>query len=162
MQLGYNDFNNLVLPGHWWLQNLILRHIYKKKFSLFLSRFCPRLQILSKLLIWFIFFFKNAIRVSKKQNLMGISNPLKKLLKTHVKWQKNGDFDFYYCVQWFSSYNVAFYGWTFLHFFLTDSNSAPNFALYDTHIEFSLILVLLANFNFIRGQTNSKKWKKYF
>ncbi len=34
--LGCNDFNNLVLLGRWWLQNLILRHIYKyKKFRFF-------------------------------------------------------------------------------------------------------------------------------
>ncbi len=29
--LGYNDLNNLVFPGRWWLQNLILRHIDTKK-----------------------------------------------------------------------------------------------------------------------------------
>ncbi len=28
--VGYNDFNNLALTGRWWLQNLFLRHIYKK------------------------------------------------------------------------------------------------------------------------------------
>ncbi len=27
--LGYNDLNHLALPGRWWLQNFILRHIYK-------------------------------------------------------------------------------------------------------------------------------------
>jgi hypothetical protein len=56
-------------------------------------------------------FLQNALKVSKKQNLMGISNPLKKLQKTHVKKvinekvSKNGYFDFYYCVQRFSAYN---------------------------------------------------------
>ncbi len=33
--VGYNDFNNLVLPGRWWLLNWILRHIYKKAFQFF-------------------------------------------------------------------------------------------------------------------------------
>jgi hypothetical protein len=45
----------------------------------------------------------------KSQNLMLISNPLKKLQKTHVKKlainsDKNRDFDFYYCEQ-FLAYN---------------------------------------------------------
>jgi hypothetical protein len=48
------------------------------------------------------------------------------------QWQKNGDFDFYYCAQWFSSYTVAFYA-----LFFTDSNSAPNFALYRIFAYFS-------------------------
>ncbi len=37
--VGYNDFNNLVLPGRWWLLNLILRHIYKKTNFPFFSAF---------------------------------------------------------------------------------------------------------------------------
>jgi hypothetical protein len=40
---GYNDFNNLVLPGRWWWQNLILRHTYRKKFPFF-QPFRLRLQ----------------------------------------------------------------------------------------------------------------------
>ncbi len=28
--LGYNDFNNLILPDRWWMQNEILRPIHKK------------------------------------------------------------------------------------------------------------------------------------
>ncbi len=34
-----NDFNNLVMQTLWWLPNKILRHIHKKRFSIFLSRF---------------------------------------------------------------------------------------------------------------------------
>ncbi len=34
--VGYKDFNNLILSGRWWLQSLMLRHIYKKSFSVFL------------------------------------------------------------------------------------------------------------------------------
>ncbi len=37
-------------------------------------------------------------------------------------------------MQTFSAYN--FFGWTFLHFFSTDLNSASNFAFYDDYIEF--------------------------
>ena len=37
--LGYNDFNNLDMQTLWWLLNKILRHIYKKTISVFLSRF---------------------------------------------------------------------------------------------------------------------------
>ncbi len=37
--VGYNNFNNLVLQTLWWLPNKILRHIHKKRFSVFLSRF---------------------------------------------------------------------------------------------------------------------------
>jgi hypothetical protein len=36
---GYNDCNNLVLPGRWWVAKLILRSIYKKGFFVFLSSF---------------------------------------------------------------------------------------------------------------------------
>ncbi len=35
--LGYTDFNNLVLSGPWWLQNVILRNTYNKKIFPFLS-----------------------------------------------------------------------------------------------------------------------------
>ncbi len=50
--LGYNDFNNLVMQTIWWLPNKILRHIHKKRFSIFLScfvRICK--QSLQKVLI---------------------------------------------------------------------------------------------------------------
>jgi len=62
-KLGYNDFNNLVLlPGRWWFQNLILRHIDKEKFFSF-------------------FFSKMSYELQKTKNLMLISNLLKKLQK---------------------------------------------------------------------------------
>jgi hypothetical protein len=57
---------------------------------------------------------------------------LEKLQKTHAKkvssknpWQKNGVFDFYYCIQKFSAYN--FFWVNFFAFFSTNSNSASNF-----------------------------------
>ncbi len=33
--VGYGDFNNLILPGRWWLQNLIIRHGCKKVLGCF-------------------------------------------------------------------------------------------------------------------------------
>ncbi len=64
--LGYNDFNNLVLPGSWWLQNLILRHNYKIGFSFF-KPFRPRLtsKLAKKLILKKILFFRTVISVPK-------------------------------------------------------------------------------------------------
>jgi hypothetical protein len=65
------------------------------------------------------------------QNLILISNPLKKFQKTNgkklsaKKWQKNGAFDFYYCVQRFLTYNFS--GVICFALFSTDSISASNF-----------------------------------
>ncbi len=33
--IGYNDLNNLIVPGGGYFQNLILRHVYKNVLSLF-------------------------------------------------------------------------------------------------------------------------------
>jgi hypothetical protein len=35
---GCSDFNNLIRATHLWLPNLILRHVYKKRFFLILSQ----------------------------------------------------------------------------------------------------------------------------
>ncbi len=61
--LGYNDFDNLGFPGRWWFQNLILRHIYIKKFSRFFLPFRPIFAFSFELrgksrLIWFVITFK--------------------------------------------------------------------------------------------------------
>jgi hypothetical protein len=90
-----------------------------------------------------------------KFNADFVSNPLKKLQKTK-KRQKNGVLDFYYCVKKFSAYN--FLG-ELLALFSTDSNSALNFAFYDTHKNFQmtifgLILALFAKFKVKIGQKN--------
>ncbi len=60
-----------------------------------------------------IFSFKKWIYGNHKmRNLMIMSNLFKKLQKTHAKklsskkWQKNSVFDFCYCVQKFSAYNL--------------------------------------------------------
>jgi hypothetical protein len=34
-----SDFNNLISETHLWMPNLILRHVYKKRFSFILSHF---------------------------------------------------------------------------------------------------------------------------
>jgi hypothetical protein len=63
-KVGYNDFYNLVLPGRWWLQNLIQRHVWKKSLSAFFICFVRDfIQSLSEVLIWSIkeiFISKNA------------------------------------------------------------------------------------------------------
>jgi hypothetical protein len=60
--LGYNDFNNLFLPGHLMAANFILRHIYKKKVLTFFSAvsYAFVFEVKKKL------FFKTAIWVLKR------------------------------------------------------------------------------------------------
>ncbi len=109
--IGYNDFSNLVLSGRfWWLQNLILRHIYKKKFSGFAQLFglCLPSKFVKKVLIWakklqygiwcwFRFCWKSFKDIIQ-QNL------------STRNWQKNVVFDFYYCMQKFSFRPIPFWG----------------------------------------------------
>jgi hypothetical protein len=38
--VGYNDFNNLVRQNLWWLPKKIVRHIHKKRFSIFWAVSC--------------------------------------------------------------------------------------------------------------------------
>ncbi len=84
--LGYNDFNNLVMQTLWWLPNKILRHIHKKRFSVFLSRFlriCN--QSVQKVLIRANIFilFKNSMWVSKNAEFHADFESVEKVLK---KW----------------------------------------------------------------------------
>ncbi len=88
----------MVLPGRWWLQNLILKHIYKKDFPFF-RLFRPRLpsKFVKSADDQTNFFPKIAIGVSKNaefNNLMLISNPLKsyKKLKFCVLWYTQIEF----------------------------------------------------------------------
>jgi hypothetical protein len=78
--VGYNDLNILVFPGRWWLKHLIIRHICKKSFSAFLSRFVRDcIQSLSKVLNQKHFFSqKNNIGIKKMQNLM---------LNLRIRWK---------------------------------------------------------------------------
>jgi len=93
--LGYNNLNNLVLPGCWWLQNLILRHNYKKQFSAVLSAFALRIcikwskMVIHKFRIWC--WFGSIEKVTKKLSI--------------TKGQGNKVFVFYYCLQKFLTYN---------------------------------------------------------
>ncbi len=77
----YNDFSKLVLPGLWWLQNLILRRIYKKNvFFVFLSRFVRVLTSKFANNASLIFQkFQTQCGYQKTLNLMLILNPSKKL-----------------------------------------------------------------------------------
>ncbi len=45
--LGYNDFNNLVLSGRWWMHNLILKHIFFYPFRLRLHS-----KVVKVLILW--------------------------------------------------------------------------------------------------------------
>ncbi len=149
--LEYNDFNKLVLPGRWWLQNLILRHNYKKKFSCFFEPFCPRLQseyVKSTNMIKKN--FKYAIKALKRQNLMPIwicwkscKNSRKKDFSEKVI--ENGVFYFQYCMQ-------KFLGSNFLALFSTDLKLSTEFCVLRwsfcrfPETFFVLILALFANF----------------
>jgi hypothetical protein len=73
--------------------------------------------------------------IQKTQDLLLILNLLKKFQKNSREkscQQKNRVFDFCYCLQKFSAFYELFC------IFSTDSNSASNFAFYDTHCEFFL------------------------
>ncbi len=73
----------------WWLHNEILRHIHKKRFSVFWSsrflRICN--QILKGVLVWpkKNFFSKKQRRCQTMQNFMLILKPLKKFWKNAPK-----------------------------------------------------------------------------
>ncbi len=97
--LGYNDFNNLVMQTLWWLHNSILRHIYKKRFYVFLGRFlrfCN--QSMKKVLKWPLnfFFFLNQKRCQirwksfekmhqKKVNSKNVTEKCTFFVFTHVR-----------------------------------------------------------------------------
>jgi hypothetical protein len=122
----------LVSPRPLWLQNLILRHIYKKVFLLFQpfhrylpSEFVKRANIIKQICCWFQISWKSCKKLIRK--------------KVTKNWQKNWVFKFYYCVPTFSASNF------FVDFFCAisrNSNSASNFALYDIHIKCFSFFVL--------------------
>ncbi len=104
LELGHNNFNNLVILPSWELPNLILIHVYNTLFRFFLSRFvCVCLQSLEKVPIWAKIYCYAKIKYGheKMQNFVLISNPLKRLQKNSSKkryqqkksW-KNWVFDF--------------------------------------------------------------------
>ncbi len=116
--IGYNDFNNLVMQTLWWLPNKILRHIQKKRFSVFLSRFlriCN--QSVQKVLI-----FKNSIWVSKNAGFHADFESVEKVLKkcTQKKllaktWRKYALFHFTYVRQ--TCFACTFFWCIFLQLF---------------------------------------------
>jgi len=74
----HNNFNILVLPGRCWLQNWILRHIYKNVFRFFSHSVVKRANMTPKT---FVNPNCNTHGYQKMQKLMLISNPLKKVTK---------------------------------------------------------------------------------
>ncbi len=86
--IGYNDFYNLVMQTLWWLYSQILRHLHKKWFSVFLSRFlriCN--QSFKKVLIRAKkkFLAKNLIWVSKNTEFHADFESVEKGLKKCTK-----------------------------------------------------------------------------
>jgi hypothetical protein len=72
--IGYNNFNNLALPGRRSLQRLTLRFFFSSAFDFKICKKCYYDQknlIFKKCNMWY----------QKTQNLMLISNPLTKLQK---------------------------------------------------------------------------------
>jgi hypothetical protein len=140
----------LFLLGHWWLQNLILRHIYKNVFLLFQpfhrylpSEFVKRANIIKQICCWFQISWKSCKKLIRK--------------KVTKNWQKNGVFKLYYCVPTFSATNF------FRRFFCaisTNSNSGSNFALYDIHIKcfsFFVLAILITLKPYLDEMTQKSK-----
>ncbi len=175
--LGYNDFNNLVMQTLWWLPIKILRHIHKKRFSIFLNRFlriCN--QSVQKVLIRVkkIFVLKKFNMGIKKRSISRwFRIRWKSFEKMHPKKviSKNvtgicTSFTFTHVRQ--IVLLVTFFFVNFFKTFSTDSKSAWNSAFFDTHIEFFnkkifwVILALFANFEAKCAKNGSKNKKTYF
>ncbi len=116
--VGHSNFNNLILLGRWWLKNLILSHIYKKNpvfwaiSSAFAFKVCNKCCCDQKNK----FSSKEQYGYQKPQNLMLISNPLKKCKKlmrkqlSTIKLKKNGVFDFILlCAKFFWEFFCTFF-----------------------------------------------------
>ncbi len=118
--IGYNYYNNLVLPGRWCLQNLILKHSHEKSFFLVVSS---------------AFGFK-VVKVPIWWNNETVCFP-----KKQYGYQTNAEFDAV-CK---SFRPTTFFRWIlfFGKLFSTYSNSALNFASYDTYIKFIQFLACL-------------------
>ncbi len=107
----------------------------------------------------------------KTHNLILISNPLKKLQNTQAKklstkkWEKNGVFDFYYCVRNFSVSN--FLGVNFLTFFqrIRTQHRILRFRIPISNFcktKFIFLKVaLFANCKVKRGRNKAKNIKSY-
>ncbi len=103
--------------------NLILRHIYKIRFSFFSHFVRIWLQNLYKVLIWSKkFYLKNAIWYQKTQNMMLVLNLFKKLQKDSCEksYQRTSDrkMEFLTFITVFTSFRpITSFRWNFLHFF---------------------------------------------
>ncbi len=101
------------LPGPWWLQNLILRHIYKKSFF-------PFFPAVSSASAFKFFYFKMQYVLKNAEfgaDFGSVEKVTEKLMRKKLSmkmWQKIWVFYFYYCVQKDSAYNI--FGWLDLHY----------------------------------------------
>ncbi len=102
--LGYNNINNLVLPGRWWLQYFILIHIYEKSFPFFSavsSAFAFKVEKSAKITPTFLSLL-NAIWVSINAEFDADFESIEKVEKQIMrkklstkKWQTNRVLEFY-------------------------------------------------------------------
>ncbi len=115
---------------------MVPRHIYSKSFSFFLP-FRPHLTskfAKSANMIKNLFFAKMQSWVAKNAEFYADFESVKKLVRKKFsakKWQKNGVFDFKYLIECKS---FAPYKFFWVNFFSTDSDSASNFAFYNTEL----------------------------
>jgi hypothetical protein len=136
--LGYNDFNNLVMQNLWWLPNKILRHIHKKRFSVFLGRF---LRICNKSVQKVLKRAKKLYGYQKRRILRCFRIRLKSFEKMHPKKVISKNVTELYAL---FSLLLMFVKLVLLvhflvHFFTTfptDSKSAWNSAFFDIFFDF--------------------------
>jgi hypothetical protein len=141
--LGYNDLNHLALPGRWWLQNFILRHIYVIRFS---EPFRPRLTskfAKSANIIQKIFGQKCNTGIKKRWFRMCWKNCKKTFITVGKSFRP-----------------ITSFGWTFLHCFQRIRTQHQIWRLMIPI--FMLILALFANFKAKRGWNGWKNDKTYF
>ncbi len=159
----------------WWLPNEILRHIHKKRFSVFLScflRICN--QSLQKVLVRAKqdFSLKNSIWVSKNAEFHADFESIKKVLKKCTikllakMWRKKALFHFLLMfVKLFLL--ITFFWCIFLQLFQRIRNQREilrflvSFQIFFKNFFFWVILVLFGNFEAKRAKNGSKNQKTY-
>ncbi len=129
--LGYNDFNNLVLPGRWRLQYVILRNIYKKSFFRLFQPFLTRLH--SKVV-------KSAYMIKKsvflKCNIFDVDfESVEKIAKILCEKSYQNVKEFLTFITECKSF-LPFIFWVIFCTFFNGWELFINFTFYDTHIKF--------------------------
>jgi hypothetical protein len=164
-QIGYNDFNNLVMQTLWWLPNKILRHIHKK-ISVFLSRFlricnqsiqkvlksannmCIKKRRISR---WF------RIRCKSFEKM----NP-KKVISKNVKEICT----FSLLLMFVKLVLLVTFFWCIFYNFFSGFEIRVKFCVFDVFFDkkkkFGVILALFANFEAKCAKNGAKNQKTYF